>query len=244
MSLLQNTEKKATAKNARELIMFSYPKVGKTELLTKLPGKYVILDFEGGTDFYDCHAVSVPDLETFNKVRDEFVNSNVQFDFIVLDTLTSMYANIINAIAVSIYNNDNKKSKPLDWDIDKLDYGKGHIYKREAVKKVLEFFKDYCKCLILTGHVKDAALEGDSGTINVKDLDVEGKLKNILALKTDAMGLLYRSKDNPNQNILSFTASTGQIGGTRIQHLANKEVMISEKKEDGTLEAHWNKIFI
>lgn len=58
------------------------------------------------------------------------------------------------------------------------------------------------------------------------------------------MGLLYRSKDNPNQNILSFTATTGQVGGTRIQHLANKEIMISEKKEDGTLETHWDKIFI
>ena len=44
MSLLQNTKKEASAKNARELIMFSYPKVGKTELLTKLPGNYVILD--------------------------------------------------------------------------------------------------------------------------------------------------------------------------------------------------------
>ena len=177
-------------------------------------------------------------------MRDEFIETKTQFDFIVLDTLTSMYANIINAIAVSIHNADNKKSKPLDWDIDKLDYGKGHIYKREAVKKVIEFFKDYCKCLILAGHVKDASLEGDSGTINVKDLDVEGKLKNILALKTDAMGLLYRSKENPNQNILSFTASAGQVGGTRIQHLSNKEIVISEKKEDGTLETHWDKIFI
>lgn len=186
MSLLQNTEKKATAKNARELIIMAYPKIGKTEMLTKLPGKYVILDFDitgtnldgtpaGGTDFYDCSAIKVPDLATFNQIRDEFVSTNTQFDFIVLDTLTSMYANIINAIAVSIYNNDNKKSKPLDWDIDKLDYGKGHIYKREAVSKVIEFFKSYCNCLIITGHVKDSSLEGDSGAINVKDLDVEGE---------------------------------------------------------------------
>ena len=245
MSLLQNTGSKASAVNARELIMFSYPKVGKTELLTKLPGKYVILDFEGGTDFYDCHKVSVPNLEVFNQLRKELIETKPQYDYIVLDTLTSMYANIINQIAVNIYNTDQKKNKPLTWDIDKLDYGKGHIYKREAVQKVLEFFKDYCKCLILSGHVKDSSLGSEDGSaINVKDIDIEGKLKNILALKTDAMGLLYRSKENPNQNILSFTTNTGQVGGTRIQHLANKEIMISEKKEDGTLETHWDKIFI
>lgn len=244
MSLLKNAESKASAVNARELIMFSYPKVGKTELLTKLPGNYVILDFEGGTDFYNCNKVSVPDLATFNLIRDEFIKDAPHYDFIVLDTLTSMYAIIINSIAVTIYNADQKKNKPVDWDIDKLDYGKGHIYKREAVQKVIAFFKEYCNCLILAGHVKDSSLEGESGSINVKDIDIEGKLKNILALKTDAMGLLYRDKKNPNQNILSFTASTGQVGGTRIQHLANKEIMISEKKEDGTLETHWDKIFI
>lgn len=244
MSLLTNTTAKASAKNARELIIFSYPKVGKTELLTKLPGKYVILDFEGGTDFYDCEKVSVPNLDVFNQLRNELETTKPHYDFIVVDTFTSMYSGIINAIAVTLYNKDQKKSKPVDWDIDKLDYGKGHIYKREAVSKVTSFLKQFCNCLILSGHVKDASLDGESGKITVKDIDVEGKLKNILALKTDAIGLLYRSKENNNQNILSFTASTGQVGGTRIQHLANKEIVISEKKADGTLETNWDKIFI
>lgn len=181
MSILKNTAKKATAVNARELIIFSYPKVGKTELVTKLPGNYLILDFDiigedgGGTDFYDCNGIIVPNLEVFNKVRDAFLEEKPEYDFIVLDTFTSLYANIINSIAVSIYNEENNKSKPLNWDIDKLDYGKGHVYKREAMSKVLKFFKDYCKCLILLGHVKDSSLEGDSGTINVKDIDVEGE---------------------------------------------------------------------
>lgn len=256
MGLLDNTRKKATAVNAREMIIFSYPKVGKTELMTHLPGdNNLIIDFDvlgenpdgtpaGGTDYYDCNAVVVPDINTFNQLRDEFLEKRPKYDYLVLDTITMMYSNIINSIAVGIYNQDQKKNKPTNWDIDKLDYGKGHIYKREAMGKVTNFFKSFCRCLILVGHVKDAALDGDSGTINVKDLDVEGKLKNILALKTDAMGLLYRSKNNPNQNILSFTATTGSVGGTRIQHLANKEIIISEKQEDGSLTTHWDKVFI
>jgi hypothetical protein len=243
-SLLKNASSKATAKNAREMIIFSYPKVGKTEAFAQLPGNYVIIDFEGGTAFYDCNKIEVNSLEIFNQLRDELVETNAYYNFIVLDTLTSMYANIINSIAVNLYNLDEKKNKPLDWDIDKLGFGKGHIYKRDALSKVKSFFRDYCDCLILAAHVKDSSLDGDNGNINIKDIDVEGKLKSILALKTDAMGLLYRNPENPAQNLISFSSTAGQVGGTRIQHLSNKTIPFSEKLEDGTLVTHWDQIFI
>lgn len=243
MSLLGNTQQKATAKNAREMIIFSYPKTGKTSSFTQLPGKYLIIDFENGTDFFDCNKVSVTNLEVFNQLREELAASGERWDFIVLDTLTTMYANVINSIAVQIYNVDNKKSKPLDWEIDKLDYGKGYFYKREAMRKVLEFFKSFCNCLILSGHVKESSMDGDNGAIVVKDLDVDGKLKSILALKTDAIGLLSRDPLDNNKNILSFTSSAGGVGGTRIPHLTNKEFVLSEMV-DGKLITHWDKIFI
>ena len=42
MSLLQNIKKEKISQNAREMIIFSYPKIGKTELMTHLPGDYLI----------------------------------------------------------------------------------------------------------------------------------------------------------------------------------------------------------
>lgn len=265
MSLLQNTTKKATAKNAREMIIFSLPKIGKTELMTKLPGSYLILDFEGGTDFYDCEGINVPDLATFDQLGDEFIETNPHFNFIVIDTLTSMYDKLINQIAVRNYNREEKRNKDLDWDITIVDYGKGQVYKRDALKKVIDFFKGYCNCLILSAHVAEKAMASGNGeNIQVNDLDVEGKMKNILALKTDAMGLLYRS--DFNENTLSFetfigdttkfgkkqSASTmGKIGGTRIPHLSGQKFVISKKTipdpskpEEYELETFWDKIFI
>ncbi len=241
-SLLKNTKKEASIVNAREMVIISYPKIGKTELLTKLPGNYLILDFEGGTDFYSSNAINVNDLDTFNQLRDEFIATSPKFDFIVIDTLTSLYNNIVNQIAVSMYNKDEKKSKPLDWDITVLGYGLGYTYKRNALQKIQEFFRQYCNCLILSAHVADKAMGNTDEQMNVKDIDIEGKLKNILALKTDAIGILSRTA--PNQNTLSFTASTGQVAGTRVKHLANKEILISEKMPDGELKTHWDQVFI
>ncbi len=240
--LLDNTKKSAKNKNPREMVIFSYPKVGKTQLMTKLPGNYLLLDFEGGADFYEHNGVSIPDLETFNALRKEFIEKQPQYDFIVLDTLTSLYAKLANFIAVTQYNKEEKKNKPLDYDITLLPFGVGYTYKRNAVQKIIDFFKKYCKCLILTGHVADKALGGNGDEASTKDLDLEGKLKNIISLKTDALALLYRS--GINENSLSFQSSTGLIGGTRVQHLANKNIVISEMNEEGELIAHWDKVFI
>lgn len=239
MGLLDNTDKKATVKNAREIIIFADPKVGKTEALTKLEDNLMI-DFEGGTDFYDCTGVSIPDIATFNQLRDELIASPKKYKYITIDTMTSLYSDIIGQIAVGMYNKEENKKKPLNWDITSLQYGVGYTYKRNALQKVIQFFRQQCECLILVAHTADKAM-GDEGQ-NVQDIDIEGKLKNILALKTDAVAIMKRTK--LNENTLSFTNVSGTVSGTRVQHLAGKDIVISEKQEDGSLKTYWERIFI
>lgn len=243
MGLLENAGKKNIVKNARNMIILSYPKVGKTSLMTKLPGNYLILDFDkGGCDYYEGNSIRIDDLNTLGQLKQEFMEKQPKFDFIVFDTITELYSNIINSIAVANYNKEEKKNKPLDWDITLLAYGIGYAYKRNALQQVVSFFQQYCKCLILIGHVADKALSGNGETTSVQDLDIEGKLKNILALKTDAIGILNRTL--PNQNTLSFKTNVSQIAGTRIRHLANQDIVISELNENGELIAYWDKVFI
>lgn len=210
--------------------------------MTKLPGKYLILDFEGGTDYYDCNAVNVPNLETFMQLQKEFQETSPKFDYIVLDTLTSLYDNVVNTLAVMSYNKEEGKNKPLNFDITTLSYGIGFTYKRSVTQKIINFFKNYCETLIILGHVADKSMGDTQAQLNVKDLAIEGKLKDILALKTDAIALLYRTEGN--KNILSFSPATGFIGGTRIPHLSNKEIVISEIDDKGNFITHWDKVFI
>lgn len=240
MGLLDNTTKKATVVNPREMIIFSFPKVGKTSLFAQLPGTSLTLDFEGGTDYFDMEAINVNDLETFGKLTKEFTEKKPHYNFIALDTLTSLYSNIVNALAVDAYNKEENANKPLDYDITLMAYGIGYSYKRAALQKVVKFFKKYCDCLILSGHVADKSISVKGESLTVKDLDIEGKLKNILALKTDAIGLLNRTDENTNT--LSFVSSQGSINGSRIEHLSGKDIVISEKK-DGVLTTHWDQVF-
>lgn len=176
MSFLDKIQSKPSVKNPREMIIFSLPKVGKTELFTKLPGKYVILDFEGGSDFYEANKININDKETFDAVAQEFAEKSPVFDFIVIDTLTSFYSDIVNSLAVEEYNLVEGDNKPLDWNVTQLAYGQGYSLKRDILQKILKFFKNYCKTLIISGHIADKSITDASGVqFNVKDLDIEGE---------------------------------------------------------------------
>lgn len=257
MSILSKIVQKATRKNAREMIIFSYPKIGKTEMCTKLPGSYVIFDFEGGTEFYDCNVVPFhkktstgepltleQQVKKWHALKVEMEENNPKFDFIVIDTLTSLYSILGNALAVEKYNVENKKNRPLTWDVDELSYGGGQRLKRMVIQEIIQTLKQYCGCLIMLAHAADKTLGDLTAQLGIKDIALEGKLKDILALKTDAIGFLHRKE--PNKNYLSFITEGSAIIGTRLDHLANKEFLISEwcPETRRIKESHWDKIFI
>lgn len=228
--------------NPKTMVIFSYPKIGKTSLMLELDD-YLLVDFEEGGDMYDGNIFSIENVEDFSKLKKILEEGDTHFKYIILDTITSMYLNIINAIAVNQYNNDEGLDHPLDFDITTLAYGAGHGYKRNAVQKVIKFFSKYCDTLIILGHVADKNLTFENATHStVQELDLEGKLKNIIALKVDALGLLYRS--GKDENSISFNTNAGIIGGTRSPHLTGKTIVISERNEDGSLETHWDKVFV
>lgn len=67
----------------------------------------------------------------------------------------------------------------------------------------------------------------------------------MIAKDCDAIGLLYRNKDNLTQNIVSFKTNPNDvISGARSKHLSNQEFVISEKLEDGTLKTYWDKVYL
>jgi hypothetical protein len=232
---------KASVINPKTMLLFSYPKVGKTELCTRLKD-YLIIDFEHGTDYYDAKKVNIDSVDEFGELKAQFEEENPFFDVLILDTITTMYDVICNPIAVSMFNKETGSKRELNWDIRKLDYGKGIWYLRESMQLIINFFKRYCNTLILSGHVADKAIMNETGTTNIKDIDIEGKLKSIIAVKVDAVGFLYRKE--PKKNYVSFITNSELIGGTRSDHLANKEFLISEKTELGEFITYWDDILL
>ena len=69
------------------------------------------------------------------------------------------------------------------------------------------------------------------------------KTGRILSSKSDAIGFLTR--DNDSNTILSFNTNDKFVEcGARPQHLRNKDVMLGEMQEDGTIQYHWERIYV
>ena len=76
---------------------------------------------------------------------------------------------------------------------------------------------------------------------SVKDLDLGGKLKRILSAKSDAIGFVHRDEDS---NLCIQFGTNGEVlTGARPVHLANKDIVVAERNEDGTFTSHWERIY-
>jgi len=60
--------KKATVLEPKFLIVYSKPKVGKTNLLMNLPNS-LLVDLENGADFYDGNSFNVPKIAKQNNMH-------------------------------------------------------------------------------------------------------------------------------------------------------------------------------
>lgn len=237
----------ASTKNPRNLIIFSKPKVGKTELCAQLPNS-LILDFENGTDLIDAVKINIESIAHLRAVGDQIVAEGYPYDYIILDTVTKLeemcigYAEEIYAKTVM-----GKKwwteGKKKYGDITQMPQGAGYAWLRKAFERVIKYTQTLCPQIIQLAHVKDSMLEKNGIEVSASDLDLTGKIKRITASKSDAIGYLHRAKNN--QNILSFKTTDDIACGARCPHLSNQEIVVSEKKDvDSPLITYWDKVFI
>lgn len=126
-------------------------------------------------------------------------------------------------------------------DIRTLPNGSGYLYIRQAVKKVIDMFRSLCDTLILVAHTKDKQINFEGQEVNEMTLDLTGRLGDILCGEADAIGYVYRKK---NETIISFEGGENSVREARPPHLRGKKIVIAESDENNNLTFHWNKIFL
>ena len=67
-----------------------------------------------------------------------------------------------------------------------------YAYLRQAMQKMIDWFESLGLNIILVGHVKDKMIGKDSEELNLRTLDLTGKISNILSAKSDAIGYIFR----------------------------------------------------
>jgi hypothetical protein len=238
----------ALAKSPKTLVIISRPKVGKTEAVALLDNTCII-DLQGGTSYTSALRIDI--IEEARKAKTTPFNMLVAvlkqiakerpYKRIAIDTITDL-EDIVLPHAKTLY-----KATPMGVNFEgasvlELAKGAGYLYLRQAFEQVTKLVQSCADEVIYLGHVKDTVLEKDGKEISAKEIDLTGKIKSMLSANVDGIALMYRGENN--QNILSFITSDTVICGTRAKHLSNREIVITELQEDGTLLGHWDKVYI
>lgn len=245
MSLILPTSKiPAVSKNPSYLIIYGLPKSGKTSAVAQLENN-LIIDLEGGSTFIDAMAIqcrTINDLgEAAQAIRAK--NNEVGHNFyrhITIDNATRL-EDICMSYACTLYRQTELGKKWTGTDVTTLPRGAGYKYLRDAVKKVIDMFKELCDEFILVGHVKDSIIEKDGAEVTAKEIDLVGKLGKILCGLADAVGYVYRKG---NETHISFVGGADDtIMEARAKHIANKDIIIATGDDNGNITTYWDKIY-
>lgn len=244
MSLVLPTSKiPAVSINPKFLILYGRPKAGKTSCLAQLESN-LIIDLEGGSQFIDAMAVQARSVNELGEIAQAIRAKNKEvghnfYKHITIDNATRL-EEICLSYAKLLYSQTPMGKNYKGDDVRTLPNGSGYMFIRQAVRKVIDMFKDLCDEFILVGHVKDVQIEQNGEELSEMALDLVGKLSAIVCGEADAVGYLYRKG---NETHISFKGGDGTIKEARAPHLRGQDIIIATGNEDGTITTYWDKIY-
>lgn len=245
---------KAKRTNPRFLLIYSAPKVGKTEAAGQLENN-LVLDLENGSDFAEkgmyIKAKSWEDVEEIGK---EILAAGKPYKYLTIDTATEleswcdglgkrMYLNAPMA-AQKYKNNPELLASITVLPGEKGAYGPGYLWLRIAYAMCIDYLQTLAPTLILLAHVKDKVLVDKEGNeihmsaVQSKNIDLTGKLRAITCSKADSIGYMYRKvsgseKGKPVEELRINFHGLETMAGSRPKHLAGQDFVFD-----------WNKIFL
>lgn len=243
MIVLPTEKVKAKVSNPRFLIIFGKPKSGKTTIVSELENN-LIIDLEGGSQFLDALSVQARNVADLGEIAAAIRQKNKEcngffYKHITIDNATRLEEMTLS-YALTLYN-QTPMGKSYRGDVRMLPNGAGWFYIRQAVRKVIDMFRELCEEFILVGHTKDKLVNKEGEELSEMQLDLAGRLSDIICGEADAIGYVYRKK---NQTLISFQGGENNIVEARAPHLRGKTVVIAESNESGKITTDWNKIYL
>lgn len=237
---LPKTKIPAETQDPKYLILFGLPKVGKTTILSTLENN-LILDMENGSTYVDALKVKITSLKDLKEVCKAIREAGNPYKYITIDTITAV-EEMAKPLAINLYQQSPMYSdKYADVkDPTKLPNGSGYAFLRDGIEMIIDMVSKCAPNIIICGHVKDAALN-EAAANNVKTLDLTGKISRILSAKSDAIGFVHRDE---NSNLCIQFGTDGEVlTGARPKHLANKDIIVAERQDDGSFVSRWDRIY-
>lgn len=239
-------EKTIPVKNSmRFVIFFGKPKAGKSSAMAALENN-LIIDLEDGYKGLSALVVQARNINDFGDIcralQEEIKNNDGKYPYkyITIDNATRL-EEMCMGYAITLYRQTTMGKNYQGTDIRTLPNGSGYLYIRQAVKKVIDMFRGLCETLILVAHTKDKQINFEGQEVNEMTLDLTGRLGDILCGEADAIGYVYRKK---NETIISFEGGENSVREARPIHLRGQKIVIAESDKNNNLTFHWDKIFL
>lgn len=227
--ILPKTKVPASTVDPTVLLAFGTRKIGKTTMLSKLDN-CLILDLEKGTVFLDSLKVEVEDLDQLGQVCRAILDSGKPYKYLAIDTIDKL-EEWCEKKATQNYKRSNVGKNFAGDSVLTLPQGAGYLWLRNEFMKWIDSFRKLADHVILVSHLKVSSIEKNGAEYQIKDIDLTGKIKNMVSAMADAIGYIYRSKDG--KMMISFKSNDEITCGSRCEHLKDKDI-----------EFNWEKIFI
>ena len=235
---LPTEKRKAVQEDPALLLLYGKPKIGKSTILSRLDN-CLILDLERGTKYLDALSIEIDNFEQLKEFTIAMKAEGApKYKYIAVDTVTAL-EDVVLPYAAELYRKTPMAKNWKGSDVRTLPNGSGYLYLRQAFFNTINQICKLAPYVILIGHLKDTLVNKEGEELSYYEVDLTGKIKGILSGNVDAIGYLYRKG---NKNIINFNPSEEVICGNRIDYLEGKEIVISEKSEDG-IKVNWDLIY-
>ena len=243
-------------------IIYGNFKVGKTTIISQLPN-HMILSLEPRSNAYHkMRAKEIKNPKEFNLALDYILNNDVNYDFLVIDTITKLdeWSEIVGTLNYMKIPQGKKFNRPAPGQqpyhinddqfqsVHTLPDGNGYRFSRDVMSAWFKKFEAIIasgkvKAIILLAHIKEKLITNKTGdTVTSVDLNLTGKVKSNYAAYSDALGYMYA---DGSDRIISFKSSSREkiISGNRAKYLADQDIIISTATDKGEVEVYWEKMY-
>ncbi len=230
--------------NPKLLILFGKPKSGKSTLMAALDNN-LIIDLENGYQALSALVIQARNINDFaeiaNALREKIKElGHYPYKYITIDNATRL-EEMCMSYAIKLYKASPQGKNYTGTDIRALPNGSGYMWLRTAVRKVIDLFRDLSDTLIIIAHVKDRQVTVDGQEMSEMTIDLTGKLGDILCGEADAIGYVYRKK---NETHVSFEGGENTIREARAEHLRGKNIVVATSDENNHITVDMTKIFL
>jgi hypothetical protein len=250
---LPDTPTPAITTSPNCLVLYGAPKIGKTSIVSTLP-RHLLLDLEQGSSYVTATKIVVDNIFAINGVIKELQNAKDKYNYLIVDTLDALES-WCEAEATRLYKDTIQGKRFTGSTVLQLPQGGGYMWLRNTFYDFFNRLRLVGSKTIFIGHLRDKQLtindltttakdgQGNDVILNVKevtskDLDLTGKIRNIVCSYCDAVGRVFLNSEN--KLTISFKTTENVNCGARPPHLSGQEFVFNKP---ATL-ADWSQIYL